>query len=816
MLTTLISGALGALVLYAVGHYACALIFLFSGRERSAIQRTSEAVTVLLPARNEGIGALHAVRSLLAQDHAGDVEVWVLVRDDNDTAWAHLASAYEFQDGVAEVSPERRIRWMPCGVDPKAAKIRHALVGVTTPYCAILDADHLAHPEWIRSALSCLAQSDGARAVQCRRYPFSARGFFRLWDSLHQHVGCELFNRAFQRLGLSVFFTGTTAVFETELLQRHPMRDVITEDVDLSYELFFEGEYLISDPRFGSVEQVSPDLFSFLARRRRWACGHTEAFLRHLRKLPKARLPLLSKLQFLFHGSHYLWALPVFVLHALAGYAFAPQLSPASLLGALLCATLLSGALVRLQRTRGVLHKALEFLVLGSWFFPAAILATNASIAVLTGHFERAALPLPEAYAYLQPLALAGFLAPLLLVLVGLYGFRQLTFGTFVHTTVTYPISFYLDVAAALLGALDTVVGRRTWRTIERELEDDSASLPPPSGLRESCALGGGVDLLPNAAAGAKASRVALAAAALAFLFAVFGSPARLVLVEGTNCEAREADSYPWITRPERWQHCQPGRRVALRRGFARTLHDDPLERVDSSVWTRGTATFPCNEAHFRPDNVVQADGALRLEVRAQAYGDRTMTAGALSTSEEETHLYGRFEVEMKPSPVSGVVSAFFLYRFDPWQEIDFEFVGQDTTKALLNVYYNPGEDGDEHNYGYFGTPVMVDLGFDAAESLHRYAIEWDEREIRWFVDDRLVHVRRSGEPTPIPHLPMVFHMNAWVSCSEDLAGPLDVSSLPTAAEFAHVTLSAWEPVPLTPLDRVFAVGDPEPDAWMR
>ncbi len=28
----------------------------------------------------------------------------------------------------------------------------------------------------------------------------------------------------------------------------------------------------------------------------------------------------------------------------------------------------------------------------------------------------------------------------------------------------------------------------------------------------------------------------------------------------------------------------------------------------------------------------------------------------------------------------------------------------------------------------------------------------WEADEIRWFVDDRLIHVRRDGRPTPIPH----------------------------------------------------------------
>jgi hypothetical protein len=161
------------------------------------------------------------------------------------------------------------------------------------------------------------------------------------------------------------------------------------------------------------------------------------------------------------------------------------------------------------------------------------------------------------------------------------------------------------------------------------------------------------------------------------------------------------------------------------------------------------------------------------------------------------------------------------LYRFDPWQEIDAEFLGKDPTKMLINVYYNPGKPGDLYNYGFRGTPVLVDLGFDASEDYHRYAIEWEAGEIRWFVDDRLIHVRRDGAPTPIPHLPMRFHVNVWPICSEDLAGPIDPSIFPVSTGVHAVTIDKWHPSPFAGLmdwfEGVLTGGDWRRGAgWMR
>ena len=48
------------------------------------------------------------------------------------------------------------------------------------------------------------------------------------------------------------------------------------------------------------------------------------------------------------------------------------------------------------------------------------------------------------------------------------------------------------------------------------------------------------------------------------------------------------------------------------------------------------------------------------------------------------------------------------------------------------------------------------------------------------YVDNILVHTRNNWGPTPIPHLPMKFHINLWPTKSRELAGNIDDSKLPT------------------------------------
>jgi beta-glucanase (GH16 family) len=71
----------------------------------------------------------------------------------------------------------------------------------------------------------------------------------------------------------------------------------------------------------------------------------------------------------------------------------------------------------------------------------------------------------------------------------------------------------------------------------------------------------------------------------------------------------------------------------------------------------------------------------------------------------------------------------------------------------LVNVFYNPGTNGAKFDYGYRGTPIIIELGFDASKDMHQYTIEWDPCEIRWFVDRKVVHPSRDlgsdSDPSP-------------------------------------------------------------------
>ncbi len=795
------------LAAWSLGHYVSAAVFVF-GRRRAPARPPAlpsvDAVTVLVPARNEGAQAVRALTSLVNQDHAGALAISLLLRDNEDSSIPFLMAAFPgIRPGVEHAIPgppgagPRHIALVLTGVDPKSAKLNAVVPTLSTPYVAILDGDHAADPEWVRASLAVL-DATGGRIVQGRRRPIPRPGFFHMWDSLHQHVGCEVYNSAVSRLDLTVFFTGTTALMRTNLLRDHTFGACITEDTDFSYALLGAGVRIHHNPHSGSREETSPDLYSFLARRRRWANGHTDAFFRHIGALRS--LPPLARLQLLLHGTHYLVAAVVWALHVVIACVFVGTLSLPSLIAAAGTSAIAAAAMTRGQQTPGRVARVAETSALFAAWLPTVLVAMNLGQAVLARDLARAALPIPHA---VEALGVLGLTAPLAVLAAGFVG--GLNRGgprTFLAIVLSYPIAFYIDLCGILLGLADRLTGSARWRAIAR-------GAPTPTGTA-TARRGISTHMKP-------ARWIPAAVAAGLFSLGVLYAPSPRIPVVAAACRALEQDGEPWIVPAHKLAgYCDtptPGDAPdwTRRTGTFTPERNDTLAAIDPTFWDRLDSTFFCNEAVFSPDNVVAAaEGGVRLELKpaAGSGGVRAYTSGSIATKTAD-YTYGRFETVLRPAKASGVLTAFFLYRFDPWQEIDAEFLGRDPTKLLVNVYYNPGEEGDLYNYGLRGTPALIDLGFDASLDFHRYAIEWEPTEIRWFVDDRLVHRRPAGQPTPIPHLPMRFHVNTWPCCSEDLAGPFAGTAV--SAGLRSVTLSRWAPSRLAPL---FAWLDPTGTDW--
>lgn len=246
--------------------------------------------------------------------------------------------------------------------------------------------------------------------------------------------------------------------------------------------------------------------------------------------------------------------------------------------------------------------------------------------------------------------------------------------------------------------------------------------------------------------------------------------------------KALPMDDSPWVLPPNaawRPRHVEKRRDTSLGRS-AHTPANRPPKLVNL------IETFPGNLAAFTQEGVVESPDSKRLVLSVAAAGDiRPFRSGAFASA--RAFGQGRFEAQIKAAAGPGLVTGFFLHRDTPRQEIDIEIMGNDPRRMLVNVYFNPGDEGAALGFGYRGSPCRIDLDFDASADFHAYAIEWFPGRISWSVDGVTVHERRGWDPTPVPHLPMRLHANLWVPRSVELAGRVDRSVLPASAEFRRV-----------------------------
>lgn len=109
----------------------------------------------------------------------------------------------------------------------------------------------------------------------------------------------------------------------------------------------------------------------------------------------------------------------------------------------------------------------------------------------------------------------------------------------------------------------------------------------------------------------------------------------------------------------------------------------DTMDIADG--WSNGSM-FNCT---WRNSNVSFANGSMNLSINNDIVGSPTKYSGGEVRTQQYFH-YGMYEIKMKPIKNDGVVSSFFTYTGPtdgtPWDEIDIEFLGRDTTKVQFNI----------------------------------------------------------------------------------------------------------------------------------
>lgn len=191
-----------------------------------------------------------------------------------------------------------------------------------------------------------------------------------------------------------------------------------------------------------------------------------------------------------------------------------------------------------------------------------------------------------------------------------------------------------------------------------------------------------------------------------------------------------------------------------------------------SDGWTNGS----CFDCGWYKQNTSFDGGVLNLTIDKDHSGKYNYSGAEYRTA--DTYHYGYYETSMQAIKNDGVVSSFFTYtgpsEDNPWDEIDIEILGKDTTKVQLNYYTN----------GVGNHEYMYDLGFDASEGFHTYGFDWQPDHITWYVDGKEVYTAYNNIPSTAGRI----MMNVWPGIGvDDWLKPFN-GNTPLTARYQWVT----------------------------
>lgn len=209
------------------------------------------------------------------------------------------------------------------------------------------------------------------------------------------------------------------------------------------------------------------------------------------------------------------------------------------------------------------------------------------------------------------------------------------------------------------------------------------------------------------------------------------------------------------------WPH--PKYTIVPDRGDGKSFNLSFSDGFEESDWYISDFTFLSQfyRAGWVAENVHFENPSISLKINRKPV-DHQPYSGA-EVQKRGYYGFGRYEVVMQAAPGSGVVSSFFTHTDatfgDPHDEIDIEFLGNNTRQIHANVFADGKTNGS----------IYIDLPFDAAEEAHLYAFDWQPDAITWFVDGVAKKTVTSAE-RPIPQNPGRIIMNIWTGSHDQYA----------------------------------------------
>jgi len=275
-----------AVLLIAAALGRAAVLVVAARRHRRRLARpspyswvTPPAVAVVVPAYNEEVGIATTVRSIVASDYAGPIEV-VVVDDGSTDGTAAAVEQLLGQDGMAGV----RLLRQPNGGKPAA--LNAGVRATTAPIVVMVDGDTVFAPDTIANAVRRFADPSVA-AVAGNTKIGNRRGLLGRFQHLEYVFGFNLDRRAQEELGCMPTVPGAIGAFRREALDAvgGVSDDTLAEDTDLTMALHRGRWRVVYEPRSVAWTEAPSSWRGLWRQRFRWSYGTLQAVWKHRRAL---------------------------------------------------------------------------------------------------------------------------------------------------------------------------------------------------------------------------------------------------------------------------------------------------------------------------------------------------------------------------------------------------------------------------------------------------------------------------------------------------------------------------------------------------
>lgn len=156
------------------------------------------------------------------------------------------------------------------------------------------------------------------------------------------------------------------------------------------------------------------------------------------------------------------------------------------------------------------------------------------------------------------------------------------------------------------------------------------------------------------------------------------------------------------------------------------------------------------NELQFytsRPENTQVSNGTLKIIALKESYQGAGYTSARIRTKGKRDWKYSRIEVRARMPKGQGIWPAIWMMPTDDvygtWAasgEIDIvELVGHEPDTIHGTIHYGAGWPNNQHS----GMAYRLPAG-KFSDAFHVFTLEWEEGEIRWYVDGEL-YVRQNS-----------------------------------------------------------------------